>query len=260
MKHIFLIASILACSIVLAVAITFVVRGLPNSLTISKDSIVNYQKDNEQKLADLCNKGGINDSYDYGFTAGKKDIEQQTEEIISKSDGFSIDVPISTDNGFTELPVKLPGGLGNAIYRINDDYALAVTITKGDTRCGTYDYKGNISDSQIASDFGDDFYTQDRDHLAKWRDSNGNIIKEISSKNIRSKVKILANGYTFIGVAKYYTMEDGSKMGLLDFETFYKNSLIIFLVKVVGPKNTEPLDTNPDPIFQEMLSSMFHPG
>jgi hypothetical protein len=211
--------------------VTFSFKGVPAALKIDRDTIVKYQQDK----ADFCNgddAGLIN--YDYGFKFSKTttDTQDDTDVVTSEKDGFSVYVPADEDERTSDLPEHFGQYLG--LTRIaNSDYAF-VLFGKYDTSCGRIDYKGDISEDQIKTDFGPDFFNQGR--LANSMGSK--LVRTAypdeavrSADYVSKPPKIFANGQTYIGAVMRYVLDKHTVMSL-ELGTFHKNTLILYSVIV----------------------------
>lgn len=226
MKHIYFFSSILACGIILLVLGSFIFKGVPKDLTISKESVTEYQQEKEE----LCDTNDGTIDYDYNFKFSKT-ATNDTDQVTSIKGGFSINIPSDKNEKTSDLPTQTGKG-SYALARIEDTDYIFVIISKINTSCGHIDYSGEVSDERIRIDYGPDFFNQKR----LTNRSIANLIQATyPNEKIRSAgylvkpPKIIANNQTYIGAVSQYILDNHTVLSV-DLSTIHKNTLIIYSV------------------------------
>jgi hypothetical protein len=222
MKHVFLIASISACTILIVILVSFALKGSPDVLNMSEQSIGAYWNSKDTKTSCTMDSATLSD---YNFNFSIKKLNNDYDLIKSNTDGFSIIVTSDTEDQTSDLPKNLTGG--ELLERSTNDAFTTVMISKIDKNCLTLDYSGVVTDDEITKDIGSDYFNDTNllerpfatGMIAKWGK------KIISAKYLIRETKILSQGNTFVGSASEYTTSNGT-FALIEVMTAKNNALI----------------------------------
>lgn len=216
MKYIFLVASILACLVVLAILLIYTFKGLPNALEINRESIIENRHERgitfgkQSPNAECIDENDMFiPNYDFGFSV--KHMDTETDIIQGDTEKFTIYVPNDANKDTPDFPTQ--EGKSVTISRYLEGEYYLIGILKIKNRCSSaLNFDQSVTDEDIDVIFGKGFFTDEKRLLnrpytelfGKWWSE-----KLISGSYLAKKHMIKIKNQTFIGTAsKYVTDKD----------------------------------------------------